>query len=91
MRGFRKAYGRGGAYNRTIVSKCYIAVLIKIPFEFTRFSKLQIVVKIDFILIHTRGELLPLGAHKWGRLLLLGAFNRVYIYCCLQVDGPITG
>lgn len=80
MRGFRKTYGRGGACNGTIVLKCYIAALIKIPFEFTRFSKLQIVVKIEFILIHTRGELLPLGAYKWGGLLSLGAFDRMYVF-----------
>ena len=83
MRGFRKAYGRG-AYNGTIVSKCYITVLIKIPFEFTRSSKFQIVV-------HIRGELLLLGACKWGGLLSLGAFNRMYIFCRSQVNGPITG
>lgn len=83
MRGFRKAYGRG-AYNGTIVSKCYITVLIKIPFEFTRSSKFQIV-------LHTRGELLLLGACKWRGLLSLGAFNRMYIFCRSQVNGPITG
>ena len=31
------------------------------------------------------------GAYKWERLLSLGDFNRMYIFSCLQVNGPITG
>ena len=51
-----------GDYNRTSVSKCYIAVLIQILFEFTRFSKLQNVVKIEF-------QYMPAGGfYPWGIL-----------------------
>ena len=50
--------GGGGWALLTLFKKSYIAVLIIIVFELTRFVKLQSVVKIKFILIQARGKLI---------------------------------
>ena len=50
--------GGGGWALLILFKKSYIAMLITIVFELTRFVKLQNVVKIKFILIQARGKLI---------------------------------
>ena len=83
VRSFNTGYIRGSLYlgghetkKKRGFKTSYIAALIQILFEFTRFFKLQNSIKIEFISKHARGggELIP-------ERLITGCF-----FLCLQVN-----